>query len=159
MVSSFLSRFLSYRISFGFLQEQLIRKIYFMRTSDFLKLEFPRISIKNNWAFAEFPKFRILKCCERRDEMSEKLKIQALRKLHGDLDVVNLIDTIYKLRAAIKVLVSRDSKMAAKIKRIYNHDKLIKTDNSLPLQNPFFEFLHHDQLFMLNTKLQQWNLK
>jgi hypothetical protein len=75
-----------------------------------------------------------------------RFRERAEKKLAKDLDVVYLINTIYKLKASVKVLVSHRHDLLAKIAWQYHNDKLLEmgSDSSL-----FSEFLEGDELFHL----------
>lgn len=100
---------------------------------------------------------RFLCCCRKgKKSKSEKLMKKAQNKLNSDLDIVRLIDTIYKIKATLKVVVARDSKLVTKIMKIYNDDKLVA---SRPMQTEYATFLEEDELFELKRPLAELRLK
>jgi hypothetical protein len=66
-------------------------------------------------------------CLKPKKTKCEKHRDIAEIRLHRDLDLVYLVDTIYKLRASLKVLVSNNQKVVMDIKRVYHNDKSVKT--------------------------------
>ena len=103
------------------------------------------------------PSFMQLCCCRKRKKSkSEKLLKKAQNKLNSDLDIVRLIDTIYKIKATLKVMIASDSELLTKIMKIYNDDKLIA---SRPMKTEYATFLEEDELFELKRPLAELRLK
>ena len=66
-------------------------------------------------------------CCGRhKKSKSQKLHAKALKKLDNDLDIVRIIDQIYKIKATLKVLVADNTPLISRIQRVYFDEKQVK---------------------------------
>lgn len=94
--------------SFANVKYQLIRKLYFNKTPDFLARKFIFIpSLPYRYVYKEFKNLQIsMNPCKR-----EKNQTMAERQLERDLDIIQLIDTIYKMKASLDVLIANDRSM------------------------------------------------
>lgn len=79
-----------------------------------------------------------------------------MNKLNKDLDIVRLIDTIYKIKATLKVFVADNQHLMNRILKIYHDDKLIKTK---PMASDYADFLEEDHLFELKRRLAELRMK
>ena len=65
-------------------------------------------------------------CCRRyRRTKNDLVLAAAQKKLDNDLDIIQIVDSIYKIKATLKVLVGNSS-LIGKIKKTYQDDKLAK---------------------------------
>ena len=130
--------------------------MYFIKTPDFLKYGFPNISNKNTWTFKEFKQ---LNCSPTKIPQKGKQKPKAKEdylekgkdKLSKDLDIIHIVDSIYKFRATLRVLVKNDKSIINQIKKSYFNDKSLK-----PIQKnnkEYDKFLDQDELFELNQEV------
>ena len=101
--------------------------------------KYPNISNKNKWVYYDFFQtasrnllYRIFrrwcKCCLRKNE--REMKVKMLKKagrdrLEKDLDGVKLINTIYKIKAALKVIIAGDRKLYLRTMTEYFKNKSI----------------------------------
>lgn len=79
--------------------------------------------------------------------------------------MLNIVDTIYKMRATLEVLVAEKRDIIMKAKMNYFRDKTFDesdSDDSSSSDQPdsnFFSFMKTDYLFNLNHKFQRHSLK
>lgn len=81
--------------------------------------------------------------------------------MNRDLDIMQMIDTIYKLKATLRVLVKDSPRMVMKIKKNYFKAVTVETSDSTDREkeNTFAEFLDRDDKFNLTKKVQHRALK
>lgn len=94
-------------------------------------------------------------CCSRNPHKA--IRIEARTKLEHDLNIVYIIDTMYKLRSALKVMISDDLNLTKKIKTVYFQDKQI--DQPEPLtKTDFAQFLEEDLMFTMSRRMRRKEL-
>lgn len=89
---------------------KLAKKMYFSGTPNFLKMHFRSVSnryrfVYEKWKTIEVPKFYQWKT-------TRKIKLD--QRLSEDLDFLNIVDTLYKLRATLEVLVADNKETVLK---------------------------------------------
>ena len=66
-------------------------------------------------------------CCRRgRRTKNDLVQAAAQKKLDNDLDIIQIVDSIYKIKATLKVLMANNSFLVGKIEKAYQDDKLAK---------------------------------
>lgn len=64
-----------------------------------------------------------------KEKKTMAMREEAFEKLNRDCDVTYIVDTIYKIKAALKVIVADDRELISKMKYVYQKDKMIMTQH------------------------------
>lgn len=67
--------------------------------------------------------------------------------MRRDYDLVNIVDSIYKLKAAVKILVNEENSIFMRMKYQYQLDKNLKPAG---FYSPVGDFLDEDHIFELD---------
>ena len=96
----------------------------------------------------------------------EILAEKSNKRLAQDLDFLALVDTVYKIKASLKMLIGGDKNLLRRIKLEYIRMKKIDVESSSEDEKPsmfdrntFHDFLNEDTLFEIQHELQIKNLK
>jgi hypothetical protein len=142
--------------------------LYFGKVPNFMRDNYKFLS--NNYSY-QFDSFKIKRffCCKK---SSKQRKTEA--KLNKDLDILNLIDTVYKMKASLEVLVNDNAKQLLQIKKRYFIAKTVSSDSSddpgnstqgrgagMPAStaSPYMRFLEDDQMHLMDHRFQKLQLK
>lgn len=151
---------------------KLIKQLYFTYEPSFLVKDFKTIASKNKYSL--YMKYTLLRlktyskdmlcCCRSRKSYMQSLTKESNDRLMKDMDFIALVDTIYKLKATLSVLVKQqDSKMLKQIKKEYIDMKKIhlsSSEDELQTENNTYKkFMTEDMLFELQYPLQVKSLK
>lgn len=94
---------------------QMIKNIYFLSTPNFLGKHFKAISYPYRFAFQKWNTLKI----QRFTRMKKKLQVKIEKRLFDDFNMVNVVDTLYKIKALLKVLVAGNQTTVLRAKQLY----------------------------------------
>ena len=157
------------------MEAKLIKQLYFTYEPNILAKDLK--SIANHSQFSLYMKYQLIRignisqfkyrfCGRKRRTSMENLAQKTHRRLKQDLDFLALVDTVYKIKASLKMLIGGDKNLLRRIKLEYIRMKKIDVESSSEDEKPsifdrntFHDFLKEDTLFEIQHELQIKNLK